>query len=578
MRTTLRRLVSTLVGFAAAAFMFAAPLATRAQSAEEITSFAADYQVREDGTVGITERIDYYFPSLRHGIFRDIPTSYVTPEGKKFTIPLKVIAVTDGAGKPWKYQVTKNSVGIRIKIGDPDIEISGPQQYAIQYEAVGALRYFADHDEFYWNVTGNEWTVPLRRVSAVVHLPSSVPMTGMTLKCYTGAAGSTAQDCLYNVQGSNAHFAASEPLTVVVGFPPGLVAKLEPPQPSPYVPLLPFLIPVAAFGALVMLWRKKGRDPEGRGTLVVQYEPPEGMRPAEVGTLIDENAGLKDVSATIVDLAVRGYLKIREVEKKGLLLTSKDYEFERLKDYVNDKDIREHERKVLKTFFSGTGKLCKVSDLKENHDFYEELPGIKTALYEELVHQGHFPSNPDRTRGIYIGIGAAIAVLGVFLFRGQEGDIVLTLMTNLAIALIITGVIVMLFAKFMAQKTLKGVLAAEHAFGFQDYLAKAEKYRLEWQEKENVFEKFLPYAMAFGVAEKWSKAFESMNLKPPSWYEGGAMSRGVFNTMALNSMLGSMNSAMTTAMRSAPQSSSGGSGFGGGSSGGGGGGGGGGSW
>ncbi len=574
MPTPLRRALSVVIGLVAALFLYAAP--AYAQVGEEVSSFAADILVREDGTVGITERIGYYFPSPRHGIYRDIPTRYVA-DGETFDIPLKVVSVTDGNGRPWQYQVIKNDVGIRIKIGDPDREITGAQTYAIEYDAVGALRYFADHDELYWNVTGNAWQVPIRRITAAVRLPNAVDAAAVTMKCYTGEAGSTAQDCLTNLQGRNAHFAADSPLTVVVGWPPGIVAKLLPPKPNPWLPLWPYVLPLAAFFALVVLWWKNGRDPEGRGTLVVQYDPPEGMRPAEVGTLIDEDAGLKDVSATIVDLAVRGYLKIRETEKKGLILKSKDYEFELLREWREDKELRDYERKVLMVLFDLSGKLCRVSDLKENHDFYKGLPGIKKSIYVELVRQGHFPVSPELTRNTFIGVGLLIVAVAVF------GSPVLTGMSestpHLMIALIIVGAFVMLFSGFMAKRTANGVAASEHAMGFREYLEKAEKYRIQWQEKENVFEKFLPYAMAFGVADKWSKAFEGMNVAPPKWYEGSAFSHGAFNTMAFNSMLGSMNSAMTTAMRSAPQQSSGGSGFGGGgSSGGGGGGGGGGSW
>lgn len=575
MRISFRKAASVVVGLVAALFLHAAP--ALAQAGEEISSFSADILVRQDGTVGITERIGYYFPTLRHGIYRDIPTRYET-DGKTFDIPIKVISVTDGNGRPWKYQVIRNDVGIRIKIGDPDKEISGPQTYAIEYEAVGALRYFADHDELYWNVTGNAWEVPIRRVTAVVRLPEGVDPADMRLKCYTGDVGSTAQDCLTNIQGRNGHFAADGPLTVVVGWPPGIVAKLLPPEPNPWLPLMPYLLPLAAFVGLAYLWWKNGRDPEGQGTLVVQYDPPEGMRPAEVGALVDEDAGLKDVSATIVDLAVRGYLKIREIEKKGLILTSKDYEFELLKEWKDDKDLRDHEKKVLMVLFDLGGKICRISDLKENHGFYKGLPGIKKGIYEELVQQGHFPVSPEQTRAIFYGIGGVIVVAAFFVpqlipFLSESSKI------HTGIAIGVSGLITMFFAGLMAKKTAKGVAATEHALGFHEYLEKAEKYRIQWQESENVFEKFLPYAMAFGVADKWSKAFETMNIKPPTWYEGSAFSHGAFNAVAFNSMLGSMNSAMTTAMKSAPQQSSGGSGFGGGgSSGGGGGGGGGGSW
>ncbi|HTM68392.1 MAG TPA: hypothetical protein VL426_03775, partial [Candidatus Binatia bacterium] len=175
-------------------------------------------------------------------------------------------------------------------------------------------------------------------------------------------------------------------------------------------------------------------------------------------------------------------------------------------------------------------------------------------------------------------VGLAIIIILAFFFPGVGFMFSGTFFGNLVLAVALSGVAILLFAPLMPRKTPKGVEAYEHAWGFREYIDKAEKYRIEWQEKEGIFEKFLPYAMVFGVAEHWTRAFAGMNLPPPTWYEGRAWSGGTFNSAVLFGSLTAMNGAMSSAMTSRPQSSSSGSGFGGGSSGGGFGGGGGGSW
>lgn len=578
----MQRVFRSLAVLATGVFLACLPFAVLAQATEEIRSFASDITVLSDGRITVSERIEYVFPDQRHGIYRDIPTRYVDEKGRKSVIPIVVDNVVNADGAPWQYQVQKNADSVRIKIGDPNATISGTQVYVISYSASGALRYFDDHDELYWNVTGTGWTVPIRRSSATIRLPENVPGDKLQLKCFTGAQGSTAQNCLGNRNGSNAEFVANDALTVVVGWPPGLVAKLEPQHPSPFAKAWPALIPLLTLTWLVRRWWTQGKDPRGTGTLVVQYDPPDNITPAEMGVLIDESADLTDVSATIVDLAVRGFIKIKEVETTGLLFKGKDFQFELRKPFVTDTALKAHERKVLSTIFVGdkAGQTVMLSTLKGGHAFYTAMPSIKKALYDQVVERGYFASNPELVRGKYAGIGVVIiivAAMGIS-FGGIRLGAELT--TALTIAVIVSGVLFLVFAPFMPKKTEKGKAAKEHAVGFSEYLEKAEKYRLQWQEKENMFEKFLPFAMVFGVVGQWSNAFKDIGLKAPDWYEGSSMSSGMFNAIAFGHMVNSMNSSVNAAMMSAPQKTSSGSGFssGGGFSGGGGGGGGGGSW
>jgi uncharacterized membrane protein len=565
-----------------AALACAWPLAAPAQvepGGEEISAMRVDLTVRADGSVGVTERIEYFFPEERHGLYRDLPLRYTDDEGS-YEIPLRNLSVQD---RP--FAVEDNGVYRRVRIGDPERFVAGAQNYVLSYEAVGALRYFDDHDELYWNATGTAWDVPIRQAAATVHLPPGVDAADVTLRCFTGAHGSTEEDCVKSVSGDAVEFATTAgPLTVVVGWPPGLVARVDPVRLSPWRHLWPYALPALAGLAMAWLWHRYGRDPKGRGTHVVQYDPPDGAPPAVVGVLVDERADARDAAASIVDLAVRGYLKIREFERPGLLGKSVDYEFLRLRDWAGDAAVRPFEAELLDALFAGR-QVAVVSSLKQDHSLYLKMKAVDQALYGEVVRRGYFPSDPNKRRLAAAGAGiAAVAVLLLFAWwfggglQSMFGIVLEGATTYHAVAsLVLVAIEIAVFSQAMPRRSEAGVLAKEHALGFKDYLATAERHRLKWQEQESVFEKFLPYAMVFGVADKWAKAFADVGVKQPAWYEGrpGA----VFSAIALNNAVTSMNAATIGAMHSAPSKSGSGSGFsGGGFSGGGGGGGGGGSW
>ncbi|MFH2062753.1 MAG: DUF2207 domain-containing protein [bacterium] len=562
------------------------PLSTSAQVEyyEEVSAFSSAVTVHGDGTMTVVETIDYRFPSPRHGIFRDLPIRYEMEDGRQVTVPIEVLSV-DGA----PYELDRSAAAIRIVIGDPDVTISGVRRYVITYRVSGAVRYFDDHDEVYWNVTGHDWEVPLRQVTATVSLPDSVDPGSLSATCYTGPLGSTESDCRFDTLGRTVRFSADEgPLTVVAGWgPKGAVAVIEPIPasfwndyvwPNTFGLVIGLACPLLVLAVMLGIWRRRGRDPQGSGTLVVQYEQPDGLTPAEVGTLQDERADALDVSATIVDLAVRGYLMITELPKR--LLSRQDYRFDLLRgDFREDESLRPHEIKVLKVMF-GPRKEATLNELADDYKFDQALGLLQRRLYGQLVNGGYFDRSPDKVRQRYYKFAFLLFLAGAFSMFAGTFLLVVDTTANLllvSIGLVLTGIVVLAFGSRMPRRTKKGVQALEHLRGFREYLNTAERYRLRWQEDEHVFERFLPYAMVFGVVDRWSEAFKDMTLPRPDWYRGQSFASG-FNAVVLSRSLGGLQSGLTRAVTASPQRSSGGSGFSGGSSGGGSGGGGGGSW
>jgi uncharacterized membrane protein len=276
---------------------------------------------------------------------------------------------------------------------------------------------------------------------------------------------------------------------------------------------------------------------------------------------------MRDITATIVDLAVRGYLHIAETENEGFLglFSSKEYTFTLKKPRNEWSTLKTHERDLLRAMFSGSAESVSLSNLKNK--FYKHLPGLRNGLYGMLVSGGFYTGRPDRVRLLYIvgGVvaGGVLAVLG--------GTIMSALGMQPAagiVAGILSGLIIVLFGWFMPSRTIRGTRELEKVLGFQEFLSRVESDRLGRMVKTpEMFEKFLPFAMALGVEDNWAKAFEDIYRQPPSWYTGPG---GVhtFRPSTFTSSLGVMSTQAASAMSSAPRSS-GGSGFSGGSSGGG---------
>ena len=561
---------TTLILLVLTFLCFSFPAGARA---EAVKNFHSEISINRDGTIVVREDIEYDFEyAERHGIYRDIPYNYDFGY-KRYSIKLDVKSVTDFNGNPYKYEVSSSGGNIHIRIGDPDTTVTGVRGYRIEYTVRGAIAFLEDHDELYWNVTGDEWRVSIMRASAEVSF-DGLASDGVEAECYTGVRGSTDKECNYKITAGKVNFLATsslwagQGLTIVVGLPKGSIE-----EPSPMTKAVWFLtdnwyfgLPLLTFFVITYIWSTRGRDPKGKGVITVMYEPPKGLTPAEAGTLIDERADILDITSTIIDLAVRGYLRIEETEStKFYFFTDRDYRLIKTRD-PGQGDLKSHEEKIFSGIFKGREKVL-VSDLRDK--FYTELPPIKKALYGELVGKKYFPADPEKVKGIYKWIGIIILILAFVLFSNFL----------LKISIALSGLIILISSRYMPRKTREGALRNEELLGFREFIDRAEKDRIEALAKNDptLFDRILPFALVFGLEDKWADAFRDMYREPPSWYSSPNY-RNSFSPNMFVSDLGRSLGVMSSSLSSTPRKS-GGSGLGGGgSSGGGFGGGGGGSW
>jgi hypothetical protein len=561
---------------AIAGLLLAAPLRAQERSLV-IERFDATIKVNQDATLDVTESITPRFTGSWNGIYRAIPVEYRTPQGFNWSIRLDLLSVTDEAGHRLKIETSRQGHYVKYKVWVPGAR-DAVRHVVLRYQVKNGLRFFDDHDELYWNVTGDEWEVPIAAAAARIELPAGAG--AVRAIAFNGAYGSTARDALVSKDGSSVSITMPHPLafheglTAVVGWNKGAVA--EPTETDRVAGFLatnwPLLLPVPVFVLMLVTWQRRGRDPR-RLPITVQYEPPDRLTPAEAGTLIDNSADMRDITATIVDLAVKGYLKIEETHEAKLfgLVSSQDFAFHLTKPRAEWSSLAGHERQVLDGMFDSGGDTVHLKDLE--NEFYREIPGIKRALFDQLIDHGYYQSRPDTVRGGWlafaVGSGAVIGIGGSVL--GSKWGMS---PAAFAVAGILVTLVIGIFGFFMPARTVPGARALEKVLGFEEFLNRVESDRLERVAKTpELFERCLPFAMAFGVAPRWAKAFKDIYVQPPTWYVGTNFTN--FNATTFSSRLTEMSTRTSSTLSSSPRSSSG-SGFSGGSSGGGGGGGGGG--
>ena len=592
----------------AAAAAVSAGISARHAAADEgwtIDRFAANIDVQTDGSLLIVEAIDVDFGSLdKHGIFREIPIEYDYDAKSNRIYGFQALSVTDAAGRPWNYEQSRNGANVRLKIGDANRTISGKQSYRITYRITDALNAFTDHDELYWNVNGADWPAPTTRASATVLIPGDVYPR---IACFEGPTGSTeACRSLVSDTGEGALFSATrafrsgEQLTVTVAIPKGTVAPpqirlIDKPKNAferyfsfePAILIVAGVLLVIGLAALLYGWWRTGRDrtytsiyyltqnPEQRtrplfhrDPVVVEYTPPDGLRPAQMGVLLDERADTKDVTATIIDLAVRRHLKIDEKDKTWIF-GKKDWHLTKMKDAAT---LKTFERTILDGLFE-TGDEVDLSALKTK--YADSLQTAERELYDDAVVNGWFGASPDSTRTIWRVAGLIIVAAGVgfgyLLGRWFGGAMI-------GAPVAVVGLLLAATAHLMPRRTAKGSEALRRVLGFRLFIDTAEKDRANFAEQANIFAEYLPFAIIFGCVEKWARVFRDIDTTAAlqGWY-GGTTPGVMFSAGEFSRSLETFSSSVSSVIASTP-GSSGGWGFCGGSSGGGGGGGGGGSW
>lgn len=548
-----------------------------------LLKFHSDIDVLSDSSVDVSENITFQFiGGPWQGIYRSVPVEYSGPGGLNYSLFLNVKRVSDENGDKLKFESSRDRQYLKLKIYIPNADNS-THTISIEYVVSGALRFFDDHDEFYWNITGDEWPIPIEEASAHLVLPDGT--SGIRVNAFTGAYRSSGRNAVAEIAGNGVDVHTTSPLgireglTVAVAFDKGTVR--EPTALSLFFHYLrsnwPIGLPVVAFALMFWLWWTRGRDPRLR-PIAAEYEPPDKLTPGEAGTLVDNSVDMRDITASIVDLAVRGYLVIEEQKKDHLLgLThSKEYIFHLKKSRADWASLKPHEQQLLGGLFSNgnAGDTVSLSDL--HNRFYQNIAAIKDQIFGSLLGLGYYTHRPDTVRSTYIVFGI------VFGFITIAGGSWLARNLGMAplpffVAGVLTAIIICGFGWFMPARTPGGARALEQLLGFEDFLNHVESDRFNRMIKTpEMFEKFLPYAMALGVEKNWSKAFQGIYTEPPQWYQG-SYGPGFYPYLFvsdLNTMSFQAGSVMTSAPRSSEGSGfsgDGGGGFSGGGFGGGGG-------
>lgn len=555
--------------------------ATPARADERILGYDSLLAVQADGSMEVTETITVRAEgtSIRRGIYRDFPTRYRDRFGNRVVVGFEVLGVErDGRPEPWFTERRRN--GVRVNTGNDDLlPTPATYTYSIRYRTNRQLGFFEDHDELYWNVTGLGWEFPIDAVQATVTLPEPVPSGKLQLEAYTGSNKGQGLDYRaaspqpgVAVFRTTRPFGAGENLTIVVGFPKGVIAAPTATQKWQWFlrDNRGALVALGGFALLLAfyLWRwfLVGRDPPS-GSIFPRYEPPADFSPAEVRRLTRSWGDTLCFTADVVDMAVRGYLLIHQ--------EGKHWRLERVPG-ASAANLRPAQAVLAANLFKEGDEV----ELKNSQA--SRVRAAMTAHDAELTKR----LKPR----YYLANGASLAA-GI-VFSLVVGAIALVVARGSGIpALVAMGMLTLLlhfaFGFLLRAPTTEGRRKLDEIEGLRLYLGVAERDELASLRGPGEaptldarrYEMLLPYALALQVEEAWTRRFTeavgaaAAQEATPSWYYGSGTGARM-GLASLGQSLGSTLNSQISASATPPGSSSGGGG--GGFSGGGGGGGGGG--
>ena len=556
--------------------------------AESIESFAVDIAVAADGVLQVEERITYNFGDLeRHGIFRLIETRHAQPASawyKKRLISLQPVSVTrDGKSESYQNEAYQ---GLNLRIGDADQTISGIHEYVISYEVTGALSEVGDMTELYWNVTGNQWDIPIKRTEVTVRTKDSGELGAMAA-CYVGlsSTNNTCQEVVHNGVGAN------KTVTFVHDkiLPPGeeltIAQELNLAVPVTVIEennLIYFMLGISFvwFGGLgIYLYRWKTQY-RRRTTVIAQYEPYEQFQPLFTGVLFDNRLDTQDITAGIISLAEQGFISItQKIDKVFFVFETNDYEVELLRSPQEAGQVYADELFSLlfaepKAGLLTAGKKVRLSEIKKNQTKLLKnakiIKNLQQSVKKRLQTQGFLESDwSQKIKTILFGFIGLVIIAVVIVGRGLSGFLESPVFGLLLVLILASLFLVVIFAS--TRRTTKGYEAMYYLRGFKDFLSVTEKERYTFHnapsKSPEQFMKFLPYAIAFGVEKEWSEVFADISIPAPSWYQSD-IPGSQFSASAFTSELSSFSNSLS---RSASSGSSGSGSAGGGSGGGGGG-------
>ncbi len=546
---------------------------SHASAEETILSFHSEIEVFANAEMQVTETIEVKSEKkkIKRGIYRDFPLNYKDRFGNQYRVGFTIVSVKRN-NRAELFHTKQTGNGIRIYIGDEDkILPSQNHRFDITYRTHRQLGFFDNHDELYWNVTGNEWEFPIQQASAEVRLPLSVDSNTITLEAYTGSKGSQGKDYLARLNDdaiplfeTSRRLEANEGLTIVVSWPKGHVIKPDLAKKMGYLLQDNAGTLIGLAGLILVLlyyffiWSKVGKNPE-QGVVFPHYEPPAGYSPASMRFI--ENMGYDDTcfAAAIVNLAVKGFVSITDKNDTYVLEKQESHQGE----------MAAGENSLLQTLFKSKNKI----ELKQtNHETISDtLKAHERSLkndYEKIyfkTNSGFFiigllisisilivsmfiqiKSQAAGPEVIFLLVWLSIWSIGVFALlyncwhawksTRQNGSVIHAIVSTLflipflsaeiivisilveqislsfAVLIIVTVFINWQFYELLKAPTLAGRELLDKVEGFKHYIEVAEKHDLEYRysggKTPELFERILPYAIALGIEQSWGKQFE----------------------------------------------------------------------
>ena len=510
---------------------------------------AAARPAQAQGKTLYWDRYDVAITIQPDGTLRVVETQQITFTSGTFTfgfaaIPLdktegiSEISVQEGdrlyrrssSQQPYSFDVESFGEGIDIRWYFPETGDS-THTYELAYTVAGAVRIYDTGDKLQWIAISGERDFPIQEATVTVNLPAgaqfrTIDSAGVRAQYQENAQANSvtyvAQDILYG----------SDTLEVGAEFTHGVVPAVKPAwqvqvdqdefydlRVRPVLNLLlgglGVLLAVGAPAAVYLLWFLRGRDPEVGPIPEYLSEPPSDLPPGVIGSLVDESADMKDVVASLVDLARRGYIEMEEVQTKGSFgIKETDHTFRKLKD---DGDLTKFERDLMKGVF-GSESEKKLTGLRQK--FYVHLPKIQADLYDELIRRKFFARSPQKTRSAYTGAGGVLlflSLIGGFFIIAAAGQFAEAIFCPLA-GFAIFSVALMIAGPRMPAKTRAGAEEAAKWNAFKEYLRRIETLT-DLKSAAGLFDRYLPYAIAFGLEQSWVSKFSKVVTTPiPGWY------------------------------------------------------------
>ncbi len=535
-----------------------------------IKKYTVEVLLLDDGQIKVTEDLQVEFLEQRRGIFRTIPIHYSLGQDKNYKINVRDIQVAN-----WNYKISTKGRNKEIRIGHPDRYLTGIQDYSITYHVDGAIAHYEDSDEFYWNVIGPEWEVPIERVAYEVRFPYGWRSKVTDYQVLIGDRGTslaTLDTLTENIISSNNPIALGPKQGVTVSFqlPKGLLpvkvqnsaqSKPELTEVGPSKNWLS-LIPAGLAALLFGQWRQKGRRQPDIVKVDIQYHPPVGMSPAQVGTFYDYKVNRRDIIALLPYWGDKGYLYMRQLEE--------DVYFEKIKDISSEEP--EYARHMFNKLFEKSDNTL-LSSFKEK--MYQTVASTATKIMKEVKAKELYDQKALKT----FHSGWLIAFFLILLGLGIASIVVLQAVM-MGVGLIILGVYAFVLHFMQPKLSDKGYTMHQYLRGLYQFLKDPDPEKLAdlMSDNPNYINQVFPYALAFGLDKEWERYFKDRDYHAPDWYiYDGAHHQG--NRPSFGTFTKDFGAhKIEKVFYSAPASNTSSGGGGGGSVGGGFGGGGGGSW